>query len=855
MKNFLILLLMAVFANLTHGQTRFTVSQDCLRIQDGICIDKNEVGYVDGATSNIQTQINGLVNDTAYDATTWNGVTATAPSKNAVRDVLESIIASIPSVSDTAYNATSWDGVTTIAPSKNAVRDEVESIKSTITANDGLAVHKAGSETITGDKLFTGQLTSTSTTFGNRPCPVMTDAQMLAIGSPSNGDCVYNSTKKGQYVYSSVDVKWKPNGGGGGGGTRLELMIDGSFEDGVTADGSCTTCVASQVNAPMTTPTNEKAIQLAFTASTGSFTVTKTTGANFAGVDGVVSGWFTVPAAATGCYFKSMVNGAETGDSTLMINDGVPHYYAKSVVVGATSIGYKVDCIVSFTGNIIGDETSAKMDRTPALLSYVQNTSGMASCTVTGTWIANTTYTCLYRRIGEFAEFEILVSVSGAPTSASLEVDLPSGFVIDTAKLSSSDNTNSNALPSSLSTVKDFGTANYPSSQVVYVDTNTVRPTYDNGSIASNITQAAPITFASGDFVRLSFKVPIVGWAATNPNFLTAPETFSSDYTPLTFCSSATCTLANLSSQPVGTLITFTYASSTNTRSGCTTAPTQTTSDMSTNGILIYSRAYSATSTCGNPTAMAIQIGKKLKGLKLDVYKSSGKTTSGNISPTIANSLANVFGLRINTYDETTGILYLDAGYEINQTASTVGFIFTDLTTQTSGYLVINSSKNPALTGLNAVTNKTAVITDVRSSGTNGGTSTSGSWQTRTLNTLVDPYGIVTSLSSNQITLPKGTYFIEGCGVVFRSSFAKNKIFNVTDNVDILIGHAEYSNDAASNASVCPKVAGYFSLTSPKAIALMSRVNATRANDGYGIASSFGESEVYANIKITQIVE
>lgn len=31
-------------------------------------------------------------------------------------------------VSDVAYDATSWDGVTTIAPSKNAVRDKIESM-------------------------------------------------------------------------------------------------------------------------------------------------------------------------------------------------------------------------------------------------------------------------------------------------------------------------------------------------------------------------------------------------------------------------------------------------------------------------------------------------------------------------------------------------------------------------------------------------------------------------------------------------------------------------------------------------------------------------------------------------------
>lgn len=35
-----------------------------------------------------------------------------------------------PSIDDTAYDATAWDGVTTIAPSKNAIRDKIETISS-----------------------------------------------------------------------------------------------------------------------------------------------------------------------------------------------------------------------------------------------------------------------------------------------------------------------------------------------------------------------------------------------------------------------------------------------------------------------------------------------------------------------------------------------------------------------------------------------------------------------------------------------------------------------------------------------------------------------------------------------------
>ena len=71
------------------------------------------------------TQLLALVDDTAYDATTWNGDTTHAPSKNAIRDKIETITALID---DTPYDATTWNGVTGIAPSKNAVRDEIEAI-------------------------------------------------------------------------------------------------------------------------------------------------------------------------------------------------------------------------------------------------------------------------------------------------------------------------------------------------------------------------------------------------------------------------------------------------------------------------------------------------------------------------------------------------------------------------------------------------------------------------------------------------------------------------------------------------------------------------------------------------------
>lgn len=135
--------------------------------------------------------------------------------------------------------------------------------------------------------------------------------------------------------------------------------------------------------------------------------------------------------------------------------------------------------------------------------------------TPTGSWIANTTYTGMWRRIGDSIQVQARLALAGAPTSATLTVNIPSGLTIDTAKLLST-TAFEQPLPGSVCTPRDAGTRSYTGG-VWYSSTTAVQPFWiqDNGSDviqAQTITEAIPFTFGNTDTVVLSFMAPISGW-------------------------------------------------------------------------------------------------------------------------------------------------------------------------------------------------------------------------------------------------------------------------------------------------------------------------------------------------------
>ncbi|MEN0059509.1 MAG: hypothetical protein AAGB31_11790 [Bdellovibrio sp.] len=150
-----------------------------------------------------------------------------------------------------------------------------------------------------------------------------------------------------------------------------------------------------------------------------------------------------------------------------------------------------------------------KLDASVSISKYATGTpiTDWVSWTPTGTWLTNSTYTGRRRQVGDEEEFDINVALSGAPTSATLTLNLP--VTIDTAKLLGTVG-NRSELKSFAGTAYDVSATSAYSVVATYNSTTEVVLRVD-GATGSLVTQAQPFTFASGDSVNVKFSVPVVG--------------------------------------------------------------------------------------------------------------------------------------------------------------------------------------------------------------------------------------------------------------------------------------------------------------------------------------------------------
>lgn len=142
------------------------------------------------------------------------------------------------------------------------------------------------------------------------------------------------------------------------------------------------------------------------------------------------------------------------------------------------------------------------------LLSERRIPSIETSFTPTGSWSTNTTYSGKYRRVGDNLEFTVIVATSGAPTSATFTLNIPSSLVIDVAKLPSG--TASSTDIAGFAHLLDSDTAANRTMGMIYPASSVTMGVVAIG--AGAVTQAVPFTWANNDKLTLKFRVPISGW-------------------------------------------------------------------------------------------------------------------------------------------------------------------------------------------------------------------------------------------------------------------------------------------------------------------------------------------------------
>jgi hypothetical protein len=141
--------------------------------------------------------------------------------------------------------------------------------------------------------------------------------------------------------------------------------------------------------------------------------------------------------------------------------------------------------------------------------------------------------------------------------------------------------------------------------------------------------------------------------------------------------------------------------------------------------------------------------------------------------------------------------------------------------------------------------------------GTNGSAYSAATWTTTPLNGVVTNEITSAALSSNQISLPAGAYFVEGWSPAYMSILGNNisaggraRLRNVTDSSTLLLGTGIWSGANSSTFFVPGHIAGRFTLSATKTIEL--QLYATRSG-ALGVAIGDGETEVYAQLYIWKV--
>ena len=125
-------------------------------------------------------------------------------------------------------------------------------------------------------------------------------------------------------------------------------------------------------------------------------------------------------------------------------------------------------------------------------------------------------------------------------------------------------------------------------------------------------------------------------------------------------------------------------------------------------------------------------------------------------------------------------------------------------------------------------------VYDLKTTGQNGGTFTSGAWRTRTLNTVGTNTISGASLAANRVTLPAGVYFAHGLAPCTSVNNNALRLQSITSSSTLIVGQILYSYSDSVYAHTVPTINGVFSILSVSDIELQHICQVTKADTGLG---------------------
>lgn len=484
-----------------------------------------EIGYVNGVTSAIQTQIDGKISASSSDTLTNKTIDA---DSNTITNIENADIKAGAAIAVnklaalTASRAvvTDGSGFVSAATTTSTEIGYVNGVTSSIqTQLDGKVAKTL--TTTTGDMIYASS--------ANTPArlPIGSSSQVLKVvgGIPTWAAAAAGGIN---YCSSNPDAEADTSGWA------------------TYADAADTSPVNGTAGSPTITWTRSTSSPL---RGTGSFLFTK----DAANRQGEGASWdFTIDSAdqakclsidfdyilASGTFTAgNITDRTSTGDSDLtvwvydvtnstLIQPSNYRLYSNSSTTAASfsaqfqtasnSTSYR---LIIHCGSTSASAFTMKFDNfsiSPSKYVYGTPVTDWLAYTPTGSWVTNATYSGFWRRVGDQIQVRAKVVTSGAPTAANLTFSLPSGLTFDTSKLVGTSQDTQNL---GIGQVLDTGTANYLVGNVGYASSSTVgvyvigtAATYGGGSAVNATT---PFTFGSTDQVSVEFSGPITGWSSS----------------------------------------------------------------------------------------------------------------------------------------------------------------------------------------------------------------------------------------------------------------------------------------------------------------------------------------------------